>query len=93
MDEQKNAARIQNNDPLATVAASDARDFASGVATSERRPDVVGGKGSDYEKTRQVTIRNSEGELVRLQAKAVSQTKGEAVYAGGIAEIIDIISN
>lgn len=93
MDEQKNAARIQNSDPLATVAASDARDFANGVATSERRPDVVGGKGSDYEKTRQVTIRNAEGELVRLQAKAVSQTKGEAVYAGGIAEIIDIISN
>jgi len=93
MDAETNAARIQNNDPLAHVAAADARNFASGVATSERRPDVVGGRGSDYEKTKQVTVRNASGELIRLQAKTVSESKGEAVFAGGIAEIIDIISN
>lgn len=93
IDAERNAARIQNRDPLAQVAASDARDFANGVETYSNMPDVVGGRGSDYQKTKQIEIRNSEGELIRLQAKNVSESKGEAVFAGGIAEIIDIISN
>ena len=63
------------------------------MSTSSGGPDVVGGRGSDYKKEKQITVRNSDGELIRLQAKNVSETKGEAVFAGGIAEIIDIISN
>ena len=93
LDAENNAARIKNSDPLAQVAASDARNFKNGVETHENKPDVVGGRGSDYQKTKQIEIRNAEGEIIRLQAKNVTETKGEAVFAGGIAEIIDIISN
>lgn len=93
MDVERNAARIKNSDPLAQVAASDARDFANGVATYTNRPDVVGGRGSDYQKTKQIEIRNAEGELIRLQVKNITENKGEAVFAGGLAEIIDIINN
>ena len=93
LDAERNAARIKNSDPLSQVAASDARNFKDGTSTSIGGPDVVGGKGSDYKKERQVTVRNTDGDLIRLQAKNVSESKGEAVFAGGIAEIIDIISN
>ena len=93
IDAERNAARIKNSDPFAQVAASDARSLEDGVSTSSGGPDVVGGRGSDYKKEKQITVRNSDGELIRLQAKNVSETKGEAVFAGGIAEIIDIISN
>ena len=93
MDAERNAARIQNRDPLAQVAASDARDFESGVETSKRSPDFVGGRASDYQKEKEITIRNAQGDLIRLQAKNVSENKGEAVFSGGIAEIIDIIGN
>jgi hypothetical protein len=93
MDAERNVARIQNRDPLAQVAASDARNFANGTETRENKPDIVGARGSDYQKSKQVEIRNAEGEIIRLQAKNVTETKGEAVFAGGIAEIIDIINN
>ena len=93
LDAEENAGRIQNSDYLGQVASSDARNLDDGVATKENQPDVVGGRGSDYQKTKQIEMRNTQGEVVRLQAKNISKTKGEAVFAGGIAEIIDIISN
>ena len=93
LDAEENAGRIQNSDYLGQVASSDARNLDDGVATKENQPDVVGGRGSDYQKTKQIEMRNAQGEVVRLQAKNISKTKGEAVFAGGIAEIIDIISN
>ena len=93
MDTERNAARIKNSDPLGQVAASDARNFESGVATPQNQPDVIGGRGSDYQKSQQIELRNAEGEIIRIQAKNVSESKGEAVFAGGIAEIIDIITN
>ena len=93
LDAERNAARIKNNDSLAQVAASDARDFSNGVETPKNQPDVVGGRGSDYQKSQKIEIRNAQGEIIRIQAKNISESKGEAVFAGGIAEIIDIITN
>ena len=93
IDQENNAGLLKNRDPKAYAAAADQRNYEGGVGVQSAREDLVAARGSSYQKTRDLEITNSEGDRVKVQAKNVSEKKGEAVFSEGIAEIVDIFTN
>ena len=93
IDQEKNAGLLKNRNPNAQGAAADQRNYIDGVGINSNSEDLVAGRGTSYQKTQELEIINSEGEKVLIQAKNVSEKKGEAVFSEGIAEIVDIFTN
>ena len=93
IDQENNAGLLKNRDPKAYAAAADQRNYEGGVGVQSAREDLVAARGSSYQKTRDLEITNSEGDRIKVQAKNVSEKKGEAVFSEGIAEIVDIFTN
>ena len=71
-------------------------DTSSGVAVGlnleKYASESVGARGTDWKKTRKTFVRNTEGKLVPVMAKA-SKGKGETVYDARLAEVLFNISN
>jgi hypothetical protein len=80
----QNAAALRDIDASAGVAA--------GLNLEKYTSESVGERGSDWKKTRKTFVRNSEGKLVPVMAKA-SKGKGETVYDARLAEVLFNISN
>lgn len=79
-----------NAEALRDVDAS--AGFAAGLNLEKYTSESVGARGSDWKKTRKTFVRNSEGKLVPVMAKA-SKGKGETVYDARLAEVLFNISN
>ena len=79
-----NATALREVDASAGVAA--------GLNLEKYTSESVGTRGTDFKKTRKTFVRNTEGKLVPVMAKA-SKGKGETVYDARLAEVLFNISN
>ena len=78
-----------NSNELRDVDAS--AGVAAGLNLQKYTSETVGARGSDWKKTRKTFVRNSEGKLIPIIAKA-SKGKGETVYDARLAEVLFNIS-
>lgn len=93
INQEKNALLLKNRDADAHIASTDQRNFKDGVETNKNQNDLVSGRGSTYRKYKNLEIENSQGQKILIQAKNVSEKKGEAVFTDKDIEIIDIFTN
>ena len=67
------------------------KGFAVDLNLEKYRSESVGERGSDYVKERKTFVRDSEGKLIPVMAKA-SKGKGETVYDARLGEVLFNIS-
>lgn len=84
LDSKKNADELQEIDASA--------GFAVGLNTDKYKSDIVGVKDSAATKIRKTFIRDSDGKLIPVMAKA-SKGKGETVYDARLGEVLFNISS
>ena len=83
IDSKKNADELQEIDQ--------SQGFASSLNLKKYTSDVIGNRGTDYVKERKTFIRDSNGKLVPVMAKA-SKGKGETLYDSRLGEVLFNIS-
>ena len=67
------------------------KGFAAGLNIEKYKSDAVGEKSSDHVKVRKTFVKDSNGKLIPVMAKA-SKGKGETVYDSRLGEVLFNIS-
>ena len=83
IDGKSNASKLQEIDQ--------SKGFAAGLNIEKYKSDAVGEKSSDHVKERKTFIKDSNGKLIPVMAKA-SKGKGETVYDARLGEVLFNIS-